>query len=96
MIEERLYFEEYEDPSQEFSLEDFEKDYENVSKKIKTKNLVNINKNMLKLHRSDSMDQILEKINLENEDGKGSKYTSAGMINKLTLKLNDINKEFEY
>lgn len=57
---------------------------------------MNINKNMLKLHRSDSMDNILEKINLENEDGKGSKYTSAGMINKLTLKLNDINKEFEY
>ena len=53
---------------------------------------------MLKVHRSDSMDQILDRINIsggQSAEGR-SNFTNRSMINKFNLKLNDINKEIEY
>jgi hypothetical protein len=64
------------------------------------KKILGINKNMMKLHRSDSMDDILEKINAKgdnNEQQAGKKFdNSTNVINKFSLKLTDINKELEY
>ena len=53
---------------------------------------------MLRLHRSDSMDEIIEKINSSHNGSSDSKKfdNSNNVINKYSLKLNDINKELEY
>jgi hypothetical protein len=54
---------------------------------------------MMKLHRSDSLDEILEKINLQGDSERiaGTKYdNSANVISKVSLKLTDLNKELEY
>jgi hypothetical protein len=53
---------------------------------------------MLRIHRSDSMDEILEKINSSQSGSSDSKKfdNSNNVINKYSLKLNDINKELEY
>ena len=51
-----------------------------------------INQNLLKVHRTDSMDQIIDRLNAAT----GQITNSSGYINKFTLKLNDINKELEY
>ena len=55
-IEERLFYEEYEDASQEFGIVDFEMRDTSVEKVLRKTKLLSVNKNMLKLHRSDSMD----------------------------------------
>ena len=50
------------------------------------------------MHRSDSIDQILDRINVsggQSAEGRNN-YTNRSMINKFNLKLNDINKEIEY
>lgn len=64
------------------------------------KKILGINKNMMKLHRSDSMDEILEKINAQGDNHQqqaGKKFdNSTNVINKFSLKLTDINKELEY
>lgn len=54
---------------------------------------------MMKLHRSDSLDEILEKINTQGDSERlaGNKYdNSSNVISKLSLKLTDLNKELEY
>jgi hypothetical protein len=54
---------------------------------------------MMKLHRSDSLDEILEKINMQGDSERiaGNKYdNSANVISKVSLKLTDLNKELEY
>lgn len=61
--------------------------------------MLGINKNMMKLHRSDSLDEILEKINSQGDTDQlaGKKFdNSTNVIDKVSLKLNDINKELEY
>ena len=53
---------------------------------------------MLKVHRSDSIDQILDQINVFGRlspEGRNN-FSYRSMINKCNLKLNDINKEIEY
>ena len=53
---------------------------------------------MLKVHRSDSIDKILERINVsggQSTEGRNN-FTNRSLINKWNLKLNDINKEIEY
>lgn len=71
-----------------------------LGKKIKTRELIAINQNMLRLHRSDSIDQILERINITGEQNQGSAdnkiINRSTLINKYTLKLNDFSKELEY
>jgi hypothetical protein len=52
---------------------------------------------MMRLHRSDSLDEILEKINTSvDENQLAGKKFEANVINRVSLKLNDINKELEY
>ena len=51
-----------------------------------------INRNLLKVHRTDSMDLTIDRLNQATDHSANS----AGYINNLTLKLNDINKEVEY
>lgn len=72
---------------------------QNLQKQIKTRELVAINQNMLRLHRSDSMDQILERINITAEPSQGTTdnkiMNRSTLINK-NLKLHDFNKELEY
>jgi len=53
---------------------------------------------LLKVHRSDSIDQILDRINVSSgmsTEGRNN-FTNRSMINMCNLKLNDINKEIEY
>lgn len=65
-------------------------------------NLYSINQNLLIVHRTDSMDQILERLNQSStrirEETLQNNISSSisGIINKWNLKLHDINKELEY
>ena len=89
--------EEYEDPEQQFEISD-SVDFANLVKQIEETKLFSINQNLLKVHRSDSIDQILDRLNVsggQSAEGRNN-YTNRSMINKFTLKLNDINKEIEY
>ena len=99
-IEEKVFFEEYEDPTTEFRILESDCRKNKLETELHQKNILGINKNMMKLHRSDSMDEILEKINSQgdnNEQQAGKKFdNSNNVINKFTLKLSDINKELEY
>ena len=53
---------------------------------------------MLSVHRTDSMDAILERLNVSGglADSKGNTAKNMAMINRISLKLNDLNKEQEY
>ena len=54
-----------------------------------------INTNMMKIPKTDGLEQILENINTElDNDRRGQ--VSTGTINKWNLVLNDMNKETEY
>lgn len=66
-IEEKLIFEEYEDPNQEFCVDKREPFFAKLEKEFNQKRMLGINKNMMKLHRSDSLDEILEKINAQGD-----------------------------
>lgn len=96
-IEDRLFMEEYEDPEQQFEIKD-SANFASLVKQIEDTKLFSINQNLLKVHRSDSMDQILDRINIsggQSAEGR-SNFTNRSVINKFNLKLNDINKEIEY
>ena len=51
-----------------------------------------INRNLLKVKRTDSMDQTIDRLNQATDYS----INSSGYINLFTLKLNDIEKELEY
>ena len=53
---------------------------------------------MMKIPRNDVLEQILDKINTELEfNMRGNQQLAmSGSINKITLQLNDLNKETEY
>lgn len=53
---------------------------------------------MMKCPRTDGLEQILDKINteLENQMRGSQSVAISGTINKITLQLNDLNKETEY
>ena len=96
-IEDRLYMEEYEDPEQQFHVKD-SPNYNQLLKLTEDAKFYSINQNLVKVHRSDSIDQILDRINIsggQSAEGRNN-FTNKQMINKFNLKLNDINKEIEY
>ena len=89
--------EEYEDPDQQFWIHQAV-DFNDLSKRLEDSKLFCINQNLLTVHRNDSTDQILERINIsggQNKDNR-SNFTNKSLINKFNLKLHDINKEIEY
>jgi hypothetical protein len=54
---------------------------------------------MLRLHRSDSMDMILERINItaeQTQNNSDSKIVNRSTLINKYLKINDFNKELEY
>jgi|TARA_B110001450_G_C17199872_1_gene310907 hypothetical protein len=53
---------------------------------------------MMKCPKTDGLENILDKINVELDiDRKGSQQVAmSGAINRWTLQLNDLNKETEY
>lgn len=57
-----------------------------------------ININMMKCPKTDGLENILDKINIElDNDMRGSQQVAmSGAINRWTLQLNDLNKETEY
>lgn len=55
IIEDRLYMEEFEDPEQQFEICDSES-FLSLVKQVEETKLFSINQNLLKVHRSDSMD----------------------------------------
>jgi predicted DNA-binding protein YlxM (UPF0122 family) len=99
-IEDRIFMEEYEDPEQEFSIQNLDS-YIELVKILDINNLFSINQNLLSVHRTDSMDLILERLNLSSQqitEEKNNQMSSnvSSYINKCTLRLHDINKELEY
>lgn len=54
--------EEYEDPEQTFKISDSVA-FSSLVKQVEDTKLFSINQNLLKVHRSDSIDQILDRIN---------------------------------
>ena len=71
-------------------------------KTLDQNNLQSINQNLLIVHRTDSMDQILERLNQSSsrirQETQQTNITQSvsGVINKWNLQLHDINKELEY
>ena len=96
MIEDRLFMEEFEDPDQQFNIKDFD-NYQDLVDQLEKSKMLAINQNLLRVHRTDSMDAILERINVSGGQAEGrNNLTNISMINKFNLKLNDLNKEIEY
>ena len=93
--------EEYEDPDKQFSIQNLDT-YIHLVKTLDQNNLYSVNQNLLIVHRTDSMDQILERLNQTSsrirEESVQNNISSSvsGIINKWNLKLHDINKELEY
>jgi hypothetical protein len=97
-VEERLAFEEYEDPDQAFSINQYPPLYQKINSKTIQNTLKLINTNMMKVSKTEGLEAILDKINTELDlDRRGSaRIAMSGAINRYTLQLNDLNKETEY
>jgi hypothetical protein len=97
-VEERLSFEEYEDPNQTFTIQQYQPLYQKINSATIQNTLRLINTNMMKCPKTDGLEQILDKINTElDNDMRGSQQVAmSGAINRYTLQLNDLNKETEY
>ena len=61
-IEDKIFMEEYENPEQQFSITSLES-YAYVAKALEANSVFSINQNLLIVHRTDSMDHILERLN---------------------------------
>ena len=61
-IEDKIFMEEYENPEQQFSITSLET-YAQVAKSLEANSVFSINQNLLIVHRTDSMDHILERLN---------------------------------
>ena len=94
-IEERLAFEEYEDINQTFSIHQFKPLYQKINSSNIQRTLTLINTNMMKIPKTDGLEQILENINTELDNDRRGQVAS-GTINKWNLQLTDLNKETEY
>lgn len=96
-VEERLSFEEFEDTNQTFSIQQFPPLYYKINQATIQNTLKLINTNMMKCPKTDILENILDKINIElDNDMRGNKVAMSGAINRFTLQLNDLNKETEY
>lgn len=67
-VEDRLSFEEYEDPNQYFSIHQFPPLFQRINSATIQNTLRLINRNMMKIPRNDGLEQILDKINTELEN----------------------------
>ena len=65
-IEDRIFMEEYEDPEMQFSIANLES-FSVLAKTLEANSVFPINQNLLIVHRSDSMDEILERLNLSSQ-----------------------------
>jgi len=97
-VEERLTYEEYEDPNQTFTIQQYQPLYQKINSSNIQNTLKLINTNMMKCPKTDGLENILDKINIElDNDMRGSQQVAmSGAINRWTLQLNDLNKETEY
>ena len=96
-VEERLSFEEFEDTNQTFPIQQFPPLYYKINQATIQNTLKLINTNMMKCPKTDILENILDKINIElDNDMRGNKVAMSGAINRFTLQLNDLNKETEY
>lgn len=100
-IEDKIFMEEYENPEQQFSITSLES-YAHVAKSLEANSVFSINQNLLIVHRTDSMDHILERLNYQSsrisEDNLNASFEDnvSAFINTKNMKLHDINKEIEY
>ena len=100
-IEDKIFMEEYENPEQQFSITSLES-YAQVAKALEANSVFSINQNLLIVHRTDSMDHILERLNYQSsrisENNVSSSFSEnvSAYINTHNMKLHDINKEIEY
>lgn len=62
--------EEYENPEQQFTITSLES-YAAVAKSLEANSVFSINQNLLIVERSDSMDHILERLNMTSERKNG-------------------------
>ena len=72
-LEERLSFEEYEDPNQTFSISQYPPLYQKINSATIQNTLRLINTNMMKCPKTDGLESILDKINTElDNDMRGT------------------------
>ena len=72
-VEERLSFEEYEDPNQTFTIQQYQPLYQKINSATIQNTLRLINTNMMKCPKTDGLENILDKINVElDNDMRGS------------------------
>ena len=97
-VEERLSFEEYEDPNQTFTIQQYPPLFQKINSATIQNTLRLINTNMVKVPKTEGLEGILDKINTElDNDMRGTQQVAmSGAINRLTLNFNDLSKETEY
>ena len=72
-VEERLSYEEYEDPNQTFSIQMYEPLYRKINSATIKNTLKLINTNMMKCPKTDGIENIIDRINIElDNEMKGS------------------------
>jgi hypothetical protein len=72
-VEERLTYEEYEDPNQTFTIQQYQPLYQKINSSNIQNTLKLINTNMMKCPKTDGLENILDKINIElDNDMRGS------------------------
>lgn len=72
-VEERLSYEEYEDPNQTFTIQQYPPLFQKINSATIQNTLRLINTNMMKCPKTDGLENILDKINIElDNDMRGS------------------------
>jgi hypothetical protein len=80
----------------QFSLSGFDQDYSLIKKKRAQGKMAVVNMNLVKLPRSESLDNIIEKLNEYYSGISMKRFQDQQILNWFTLKFNDRNKEIEY
>ncbi|CDW78012.1 adenylate and guanylate cyclase catalytic domain containing protein [Stylonychia lemnae] len=95
-IEDLLFLEEFEDPDQEFNLAQYQSEYTRIQKIKQQRQMQMVNRNLMKIQRSDSMDLIIEKLNQILSNQQLNKVQDSTILNWLSLNFVDQSKENEY
>ena len=95
-IEGMLAFEEFENINQIFSISQYKPLYNSITNANIERTLKLINTNMIKCTKSQELNLIIDKINVQLDFNRRGQLSLTGAINKVTLSFNDLNKEAEY
>jgi len=81
-VSERVLLEEFDLPNQEFSIEELKEEHQSIQKQVNSNKLKDINYSLRRTQRSDSIDDVLEKLTVNNElDEQVRRTQDSKMLN---------------